>query len=142
MRAEVNTRGKTSIKLAAGQFTGTVEAQSIQLNGTLDFTPATPVYDLHISLRGCNPNSLDVGMKLDDLADATAHITGQLPKPVLDGVLMFPKLHMPGNSPMSRAPSTMRTACSRPRMSRQMPMTARSRPKDISILMKKHGAWI
>lgn len=96
LRAEVNTRGKTSIKLAAGQFTGTVEAQSIQLNGTLDFAPATPVYDLHISLRGCNPNSLDVGMKLDDLADATAHITGQLPRPVLDGVLMFPKLHMPG----------------------------------------------
>lgn len=96
LQADIDTRGKTRLNLVAGQFKGTVEAESMQLNGMLDFTPDTPVYDLYLNLRGCNPNSLDVGIKLDDPADVTAHITGGLPQPVLEGTLGFARLNMPG----------------------------------------------
>lgn len=95
LRAEVNTRGKTHLNLTAGQFSGTVEAGAFYLTGELDFAPEVPTYDFYLKLTDCNPNSLDVGMKLDDFASVEGRLTGELPRPIFDGKLTFEKLHIP-----------------------------------------------
>ena len=95
LRAEVDTRGKTQLNLTAGQFTGTVDAGAFYLTGNLDFAPEVPAYDLYMKLRECNFNSLDVGMKLDDLASVEGRLTGELPRPIFDGTLTFAELHIP-----------------------------------------------
>ena len=96
LRLNINTRGKTQINLAAGHFTGTVEAEAINISGVLDFAPQVPTYDLYLGIRNCSPTSLDVGMKLDDPASITSHVSGELPLPIITGKVSFEKLHIPG----------------------------------------------
>ena len=96
LRTHINTRGETRINLAAGQFTGTVEAKAINISGILDFAPEVPTYDLYLGIKDCSPTSLDVGMKLDDPASISSHVSGELPLPIIDGKVSFDRLHLPG----------------------------------------------
>jgi len=92
---KINTRGKTHLNLSGGQFSGTVEAGAFYLSGELDFAPEVPTYDFFIKLADCNPESLDVGMKLKDVATVEGRLTGELPKPVFDGKITFKELNLP-----------------------------------------------
>lgn len=94
-RGDIDTKGETSLNLSAGQFTGTVDAEAIYLTGLLDFRTEMPRYDLYLELKNCDPESLDVGMKLRDKASLKAHITGDLPSPHIEGTLSFELLRMP-----------------------------------------------
>ena len=93
--SKINTKGVTHLSLTGGQFSGTVEAGAFYLTGQLDFAPEIPTYDLFVKLADCNPESLDVGMKLKDVATVEGSLTGELPKPIFDGKIHFDELNFP-----------------------------------------------
>ena len=92
---KINTKSKANLNITGGQFSGTVEADAFYLSGNLDFTHEVPTYDLYIKLKDCNPESLDVGMKLKDLATVEGRLLGHLPNPVFDGRISFAELNLP-----------------------------------------------
>lgn len=96
LRADIHTGGITKLDLSAGHFTGTVEAEELNLGGTLDFTKEIPQYNMYLSIKNCNPKSLDVGINIDNKASVYANIKGELPSPVIDGTLSMDNLNMPG----------------------------------------------
>lgn len=92
---KIDTRGAAHLNLTGGQFSGTVEAGAFYMTGNLDFAREMPAYDFYIKLADCNPESLDVGMKLKDKATVEGRLTGELPKPVFDGKIEFRELNLP-----------------------------------------------
>lgn len=95
LTGKINTRGKTNLNLTGGQFSGTVEAGAFYLTGNLDFAQEVPTYDFFLKLADCNPESLDVGMKLKDFASVEGRLLGHLPQPVFDGTISFDELNLP-----------------------------------------------
>jgi autotransporter translocation and assembly factor TamB len=91
----VNTGDVSRVQINAGHFNGTVEAAGLALTGSLDFRPEEPVYDMDLLIRGCNPKSLNVGIDINDPADAKARISGQLSNPIIEGTLSLKELRIP-----------------------------------------------
>ncbi len=96
MKADIHTRDTTSFNLSAGGFTGTVAANGLRLGGKINFAPDVPTYNLYLNISDCNPNSLGVGMNITDPASIDAKIHGDLPHPVIDGILSWKELKLPG----------------------------------------------
>ena len=95
LTGKINTRDKMHLNITGGQFSGTVEAGAFYLTGNVDFAQEVPTYDFFLKLADCNPESLDVGMKLKDFATVEGRLTGQLPQPVFDGKVSFKELNLP-----------------------------------------------
>lgn len=90
--SHIHTKGKTTLDLRAGHFSGTLEAKSLRIRGSLDFKPDTPQYNLSLLLSDCNPRSLGAGLDIDDAATVSADIRGPLYAPVIDGTLKMDRL--------------------------------------------------
>lgn len=94
LRLDLHTRGITKMELSAGPFSGVMEADRMQLGGTLDFTKDLPQYDMYLKIKDCKPQSFDVGFDVDDTASAYAKITGDLPHPVIDGTVSMDQMNI------------------------------------------------
>ncbi len=94
LRLDLHTRGLTKMELSAGPFSGVMEADRMQLGGTLDFTKDIPQYDMYLKIKDCKPQSLGVGFDVDDTASAYAKITGELPHPVIDGSVSMDQMNI------------------------------------------------
>lgn len=90
--SDIHTKGETTIDLRAGHFSGTLDAQSLRIRGSLDFKPETPQYNLSLLLSDCNPRSLGAGLDIDDPATVSANIRGPLYAPIIDGTLKMDRL--------------------------------------------------
>ena len=95
LKGKINTREAAQLSLSGGQFSGTVEAGAFYLSGNLNFSHEVPTYDFYIKLADCNPESLDVGMKVKDVATVEGRLMGHLPQPVFDGRISFKELNLP-----------------------------------------------
>ena len=96
LRLHLHTKGESTISLDAGPFTGTADAGLIHLDGSIDFAKENPTCDMYLSIKDCNPQSLDVGMNINEKTSVEAEISGDVAHPVIDGTLTMPKLEMPG----------------------------------------------
>lgn len=94
LRLDLHTRGLTKMELSAGPFSGVMDADRMQLGGTLDFTKNIPQYDMYLKIKDCKPQSLGVGFDVDDTASAYAKITGDLPHPVIDGRVSMDQMNI------------------------------------------------
>ena len=94
LRLDLHTRGLTKMELSAGPFSGVMEAERMQLGGTLDFAKDVPQYDMYLKIKDCKPQSLGVGFDVDDTASAYAKITGDLPHPVIDGNIAMDQMNI------------------------------------------------
>ncbi len=93
---DINTGKMSSIQCSTGHFEGTVSAAGFTLDGTIDFAPPVPRYDLALFIKDCNPKSLNVGIDIDDPASVRARIDGDLPDPIISGKLMLSRMTLPG----------------------------------------------
>lgn len=94
LRLDLHTRGLTKMELSAGPFSGVMDADRMQLGGTLDFTKNIPQYDMYLKIKDCKPQLLGVGFDVDDTASAYAKITGDLPHPVIDGRVSMDQMNI------------------------------------------------
>ncbi|MCH4188643.1 MAG: DUF3971 domain-containing protein [Megasphaera sp.] len=92
LKSDINTGSISKMDLEADHFEGTIEAEELRIGGSIDFTKDMPVYNMYLSIKDCNPKSLDVGVDIDDKATAYAKITGAGAHPVIDGNLSMEKL--------------------------------------------------
>lgn len=90
--SDIHTKGQTTLDLRAGHFSGTLDAKSLRIRGSMDFKPETPQYNLSLLLTDCNPRSLGAGLDIDDPATVSADIRGPLYEPVIDGTLKMDRL--------------------------------------------------
>lgn len=91
-KSDINTGSVTKMDLDAADFEGTIDAEELRIGGNIDFSKDMPVYNMYLSIKNCNPKSLDVGVDVDDKATAYAKITGSGAHPVIDGNITMEKL--------------------------------------------------
>lgn len=92
---DLNTGGVTRAQINAGHFSGTIEAGGLSIDGTIDFRKETPIFDMDLYIKDCNPESLKVGVNINNPASVHARISGTVPSPVVDGTLTLKKMDLP-----------------------------------------------
>ena len=92
---EVNTQDRCNIRFMAPAFTGSVKADGLMLSGYVDFRTPIPEYHLNVAIDNLNPASVGMGGDLKDNMSLDAGVTGELPDPVVEGLLSLKKLDLP-----------------------------------------------
>ena len=91
----LDTKGRTKLKLATGPFGGTMIGSGLFLKGTIDFGKKVPGCDLSLLLDEVDPSSLGFGMDVHDSLSTALRFTGDIDRPVGKGTLHFDRLRIP-----------------------------------------------
>ncbi len=86
---------KIDIEFTTGRFGGSLIGDGVGLHGSIDLKPVIATYNLNLGIKELNPSSLGTGLNIKDKVTAGAHITGQLPDPLITGKLAMHELNIP-----------------------------------------------
>ena len=90
-----DSKAKLTLAFRSNSFGGTLEAEGLNINGSLDLKPEVAVYNLDVGVRQLNPSSLGTGLNIHEKVTAAAHVSGPLPEPVITGKIAMDELNLP-----------------------------------------------
>lgn len=93
---KINTDDEMTLQVHTGIFGGTMIGRGMKMNGKIDFKPEIPTCDLSILLQEVDPSSLGFGLNIHDEMTLLAHFSGEISRPVGDGLVKMKELHIPG----------------------------------------------
>jgi len=91
----MNSKDKFDIDFSAGEFSGTLEADGLNIVGSINLRPEVAVYDLNLTITALKPSSLGTGINVHEKVSVTSKISGPLPSPMIDGNLSMKELNLP-----------------------------------------------
>jgi len=94
-KMHMNSRDKFDIDFSAGKFSGTLEADGLNIVGSINLTPKVAVYDLNLTIKALKPSSLGTGINVYEKVSTISKISGPLPSPMIDGNLSMEELNLP-----------------------------------------------
>ena len=94
-KMHMNSRDKFDIDFSAGKFSGTLEADGLNIVGSINLKPKVAVYDLNLTIKALKPSSLGTGINVHEKVSTTSKISGPLPSPMIDGNLSMEELNLP-----------------------------------------------
>jgi hypothetical protein len=91
----MNSRDKFDIDFSAGKFGGTLEADGLNLAGSINLKPKVAIYDLKLTVNSLKPSTLGAGINVQEKVSINSKVSGPLPAPMIDGNLHMEELNLP-----------------------------------------------
>jgi len=92
---QMNSKDKLYMDFSAGKFGGTLEADGLNIVGSIDLKPRVATYDLKLAIKSLKPSTLGTGINVHEKVSATSTVSGPLPAPKIDGNLYMEDLNLP-----------------------------------------------